>query len=383
VPIIAVSAVLRTHALRLRDEGLNAESGYPELFRFLREEVVGKAAAHGQRAAAVELQAAAQHLALASSAELTALRDPHRGEDALSGLHRAKEHADNLRKRSSLWQQTLNDGIADLVADIDHDLRDRLRKITREAETAIDETDPGETWPQLGAWLEEHVATAIGDNFVWAHDRSIWLAENVAEHFAEAVAVSLPQLDHGDLEGLLEPVVGLADLDSGAIGVGQKVLIGMRGSYGGVLMFGLLTTVMGMALINPISLGAGVMLGTKAYREDKEQRLAKRRSEAKVAVRQFVDDVVFQLSKESKDRLRLVQRMLRDHFTGIAEQALRSLNESLRTAQESASLAANERDGRIREVENALRVLEQVHTQAAALTSAAPVAPAVTTGAPR
>ena len=48
--------------------------------------------------------------------------------------------------------------------------------------------------------------------------------------------------------------------------------------------------------------------------------MLKRRAEAKAAIRRFADDVSFQVGKESKDRLRLVQRLLRDHFTDIAEQ---------------------------------------------------------------
>jgi hypothetical protein len=68
----------------------------------------------------------------------------------------------------------------------------------------------------------------------------------------------------------------------------------MRGSYGGVLMFGLITTFVGLSLLNPISIGAGVLLGTKAYKEDKENRVKARRSEAKMAIRRFTDDVSFQ-----------------------------------------------------------------------------------------
>jgi hypothetical protein len=383
LPVIPVSSLLRAHALRFKDEELNAESGFPELFRFLREQVVDKAAANTLAQVAGEVSAAAQHLSLAASTELAALRDPAKRGAALTELERAREHLEGLRKQSALWQQTLTDGITDLAADIDHDLRDRLRRITREAEAAVDETDPGEAWPQLGQWLEEQVATAIGDNFVWAHDRSLWLAEAVAQHFAESGAMSLPQLDLGDLTGLLEPVVGLAEVGADRVGVGQKILIGMRGSYGGVLMFGLITTIMGMALINPISLGAGVLLGTKAYREDREQRIARRRIEAKNAIRQFTDDVVFQLGKESKDRLRIVQRLLRDHFTGIAEQALRSLNESLRAAQDAAAMAANDRETRAREAEQRLRALAQVSERSAALLGGAAGSSTELAGAPR
>ena len=38
-------------------------------------------------------------------------------------------------------------------------------------------------------------------------------------------------------------------------------------------MFGLITGIMGMALLNPISIGAGIVLGTKAYRDDKEAKV--------------------------------------------------------------------------------------------------------------
>jgi hypothetical protein len=164
----------------------------------------------------------------------------------------------------------------------------------------------------------------------------------------------------------------LADLESGRIGITQKVLVGMRGSYGGVLMFGLITTMMGMALVNPISIGAGVLLGTKAYREDKQAQVLKRRAEAKAAIRRFADDVSFQVGKESKDRLRLVQRLLRDHFTDIAEQALRSINESLRATQEAAQLESSEHAARIKRLETDMRVVAELDAVAGTLIGETP-----------
>ncbi len=160
--------------------------------------------------------------------------------------------------------------------------------------------------------------------------------------------------------------------NSGRIGITQKVLVGMRGSYGGVLMFGLITTMMGMALVNPISIGAGVLLGTKAYREDKQAQVLKRRAEAKAAIRRFADDVSFQVGKESKDRLRLVQRLLRDHFTDIAEQALRSINESLRATQEAAQLESSEHAARIKRLETDMRVVAELDAVAGTLIGETP-----------
>ncbi|KZE98081.1 MULTISPECIES: dynamin family protein [unclassified Rhodococcus (in: high G+C Gram-positive bacteria)] len=367
VQMLPVSSLLRSHALRLNDEELNAESGFQQLYAFLRDDVVARADVLARSSVSLDVRSVTEHLTLSLGSELAALKDPERAAAAVAGLQRAKAAAEELHKRSSQWQQTLGDGIADLASDIDHDLRDRLRRVTREAEETVDEGDPGKDWPQLGEWLEEQIAASVGDNFVWAHERALWLSELVAEHFASSGAAALPDLDVGDLDNVLDPVSSLADLESGRIGITQKVLVGMRGSYGGVLMFGLITTFVGLSLLNPISIGAGVLLGTKAYKEDKENRVKQRRSEAKIAIRRFTDDVSFQVGKESKDRLRQIQRVLRDHFTSIAEQTLRSLNESLRSAQEAAAADNTDRAARIAALENDMRVVAELNARAVGL----------------
>ncbi|SNT31491.1 dynamin family protein [Rhodococcoides kyotonense] len=367
VPMIALSSLLRSHALRLNDDELNTESGFPDLYAFLRDQVVSTADATTRAAVSLDIRSVTEHLTLAMGSELAALRDPERAAAAVAGLQRAKSAAEELHKKTSQWQQTLSDGITDLASDIDHDLRDRLRRVTREAEETVDEGDPGSDWLELGEWLEEQIAASVGDNFVWAHERALWLSELVAEHFAAAGAVALPDLDLGDLENVLDPVASLADLETGKTGITQKVLVGMRGSYGGVLMFGLITTFVGLSLLNPISIGAGVLLGTKAYKEDKENRVKSRRAEAKMAIRRFTDDVSFQVGKESKDRLRLIQRVLRDHFTSIAEQTLRSLNDSLKAAQEAANVETTERASRIAHLDREMKVVAELNERASAL----------------
>ena len=94
-------------------------------------------------------------------------------------------------------------------------------------------------------------------------------------------------------------------------------------------MVGLATGLIGMSLINPLSLLAGVLVGRRAYREDMNTRLSRRQHEAKLLVRRYIDEVVFQVGKQLKDRLRLVQRSARDHFGSMAEELHRSLSEAL------------------------------------------------------
>ena len=149
----------------------------------------------------------------------------------------------------------------------------------------------------------------------------------------------------------------------------QKVLVGLRGSYGGILMFGLLTGLAGIPLVNPISVGAGIVLGTKAYRDDAEQRLKRRRAEAKVLVRKYSDDVIFYVAKQLKDRLRIVQRAVRDHYNDVAEELSTSLQASVTNAQKAAQASTAERVARLAEVQKSLAQLDELSTAAARLTA--------------
>ncbi|MCU1566000.1 MAG: hypothetical protein JWQ56_937 [Pseudarthrobacter sp.] len=366
IPLFAVSSDLRLEAARLQDAELNAESGFPRLITHVRNEIVGKAQRLQRRSVSQDLLSVTENLRLSLQSELEALENPENTPKMIAGLEAAKAEADELRKRSARWQITLNDGISDLIADMEYDLRDRLRRIQREAEAAIDLGDPGPTWPQFSKWLEECAAAAISDTFVWTSERAQWLAAQVAEHFA-ADEVTLPVLHVSDSGDALDPVDDMPTLDDGRVNAMQKVLIGMRGSYGGVLMFGLITGIFGMALINPLSVGAGLLLGRKAYREDKEARLKRRQAEAKALVRRQLDDVTFQVGKQLKDRLRLVQRSTRDHFTEIADEHHRSLADSVSAAQKAATTYTLEKDVRIREIKAELKRVDALTRAAEAV----------------
>ncbi|GGH90636.1 dynamin family protein [Arthrobacter liuii] len=370
IPLFPLSADLRLEASRLQDSELNTESGFPALVAHLRNDVVGKAQRIQRRSVSQDLLSVTDNLRLSLQSELEALENPANTPQMLAALEQAKTEADDLRKRSARWQLTLSDGINDLIADMEYDLRDRLRRIQREAESAIDQGDPGPVWTQFSQWLEECVAAAVSDTFVWTSERSQWLAAQVAEHFA-ADEVSLPVLHVSDSGDALDPVDQMPELDPGRVNPIQKVLIGMRGSYGGVLMFGLLTGIFGMALINPLSVGAGLLLGRKAYREDRETRLKRRQGEAKALVRRQLDDVTFQVGKQLKDRLRLVQRTIRDHFTEIADEYHRSLSDSVAVAQKAANSYAQEKEGRIRDIKAELQKVDALHRAAEAVSAEA------------
>ncbi|MGO2746140.1 dynamin family protein [Microbacterium sp.] len=359
VPIFSVSSDLRLLAADLQDRELNDESGFPALVAHLRREVLGRAEVIHERSAVHDLLSVVEQLAISMRAELNALQNPQDTPRMIAELEDAKAKADEFRGRSARWQVTLTDGVTDLIADMEHDLRDRLRTVQREAEQAIEEGDPGPIWDQISEWIDQRATAAVTETFVWTDERSRWLAEEVADLFSEGES-SIPAIDVGSTDGVLDPVEPIAGLDPGRMGAGEKIYIGVRGSYGGVLMVGLATGLIGMALINPLSLLAGVLVGRRAYREDMHARLARRQQEAKLLVRRYIDEVIFQVGKQLKDRLRLVQRTARDHFGSMAEELHRSLSEALNSAKAAAGTFTVTRDERVITLQEKIAGLDSI-----------------------
>ncbi len=376
ISMIPASSLLRSHAIQLNDKELNEESNFPAIVKFLSEKVLSRENDRVRDQVLAEIRLAAEHLTLTADSELSVLNDPDARDRLKAELEGRKQEAQDALQQTALWQQVLNDGIADLTADVDHDLRGRFRAITQHTEHVIDNTDPTHHWAEIGAELENAIATAVGDNFVWAYRRAEVLAQEVARTFVAAglEAIKMPQLDAREMGASLGELQSLSKLEAKPIKTAHKVVTGMRGSYGGVLMFGMLTSFAGLGMFNPLSLGAGLLLGRKAYREDMENRMMRVRNEAKMNMRRFVDDVSFVVTKESRDRLKGIQRQLRDHYRGIANQTTRSLNESLQATIASAQLEENERLNRVRELERQLNILKQVSDHAVKLAPGAPEA---------
>ncbi|MGQ0575087.1 MAG: dynamin family protein [Pseudonocardia sp.] len=366
--LFTVSSTVRWHAVLHNDADANAESGYPALVGYLRRRVLGQADRLARRSTVHDVLAVTDQLGGTLRAELAAARDPAAVADLVAGLTAAQEQAAALKERSARWQTTLKDGVADLNADIDHDLRDRLREIVGAAEDELgDGADPTKVWDQIAAWVEQEVSSAACANFVWATNRARALAQRVAEHFAGDRDELLPAL-RDDPSDALRSVRTISVRASDPWTVGQKALTGLRGGYMGMLMFGMLGTFVGFAsLINPLGLGAALVMGGKAVGDERKRIVAKRQNDAKAAVRRYVDDVTFQVSADSRARLRTVQRDLRDHFTEQAEQLKRSLLESQQSAERALRASKAEREARIPVLTAELGKIEAVRRAARAL----------------
>jgi GTPase Era involved in 16S rRNA processing len=371
--LFPVSSTLRLHALRTEDNTLMQESGYVELIQFLQRDVVGHSDDLDRRSVAQDVRGVAEQLAAAMQSELTAQEDPEKAAALIQRLNEAKKMAEELRQRSSRWQQTLNDGVQDLTSDIEYDLRDRLRTVSKEAEHIVEDNDPKDTWDQLVSWVEQQVSTAVSQNFVWAIQRAQYLAGEVAEHFGSSADL-LPRLNWGPQDFARDEVDPLERPDLEEVGIGGKLFSGLRGGYSGFMMGGMaMSLAAGAALLNPIAAAGGLVFGGKTVHDELKRTKQRRQADAKMAVRRHIDDVTFQVGRDQRDMLRQMQRSLRDHFTALAEEMVTSLTESVQSASKAVQTDESTRVKRIRDLRAELDRVQNLAERAEALAQQAAI----------
>lgn len=365
-PVIATSATLRRRALDRTDRELNAESGYPELVAVLRDGIVANATRIARGGVVHTLRAVCDQLAQRFEAERRMLSDPGQQEALLAELTAARAQADQLRSQAARWQQTLGDGFTDLSADADHELRARNRRILKQAEEAIETSDPGSVWEQLEQWLYRTVTEEVAAHYAMVTTRARELTLEVARHFAADQGVPDEVDVHAPLE-ILRGIDPAARVEADDRTTGAKALTALRGSYGGMMMVGILGGVVGLGMMNPASVGFGAMLGRRALKEEAERGLAQRRTQARQACRAYVDEVSFVVGKDARDTLRRIQRTLRDTFTTQAEELQRSTGAAVEAAQQALQADSSERQRRLRDVDAELTRLRALTQRAEAL----------------
>jgi hypothetical protein len=357
IPLMAVSSTLRMRAVRTNDSALNTESGFRELVRFVGDEVSGGGRARVAQEAAAEVAAVCRQLEGQFQAERTALADD---------LGAAKERAEALRAAASRWNTTLSDGITDLSADIDHDLRTRIRRIVAEADEAIEAADPLDTWPEMERWLESRVSYELVANYTQLRDRAADLSRLVADHFREAAGEVLGDFDVFNPAPLLsnaqiDPKVSLERMTAR-----KQTMVALRNSYSGILMFTLLPSIIGLGVITPLAVPIGLLMGRAGLRDEKKRQLALRQTQAKNGIRRYGDEVQFLIGKDSRDTLRRIQRQLRDHYSARADELNRSSAEALKMATVAAKRSQAERTKRLADLDAELDRLRKLRARAVA-----------------
>lgn len=367
VDVFPVSSPLRARALRDGDGALNAESGFPPLIAALNEGVGAGADRLATRAAAADLLSVCGQLRLQLESERQVLADPAGSAALVDRLGSVREQADRLRSVAARWQQTLADGIGDLSGDIDHDLRARTRESVREAEEAIDGVDPGEVWDEFEPWLYRRLTEDVVANYALLQTRFADLAARVEAIFDEDQGETGLSFSSADPGSVLETIRATASIDTERMGMGEQGLSLLRGSYGGMAMFGMFGHLVGLTMMSPAVLAIGLLMGRKTVQGEKKRQLLSQRNQGKGAVRRYADEVTFTVGKDSRDAVRTIHRQLRDHFTTRAEELHRSTTEALQAVQKAIAGDDAERQSRRRTVEAELARIDALRRRVCSL----------------
>jgi len=357
VDAVPVSPEARLLAAELADPDLDEESGIPGLERRLVE-VLDDVERIALQAVGTQVLAVLSGLIPVLTARAAALARPGECADLVAELHRARDRADKLRDRSARWQQLLSDGFADISADTDFDLRVRTRAVLAEAETKIDEGDPAKDWPEFEKWLRSRLATETLESYARFTKAAEELAERVAEHFelveTQVVTVKAPV-------GLLDAMAIKSSVLEPPPRIAGKMVIFQR-SFGGVMMFTILTNMASLVIPAPLGLAAGLLMGRSAFREERKRALEKRRFETKSAVRRFIDDFTMQVGKDSRDAVRRAQREMRTRYAERAEELRRSASEAISAAQRAVRTEEDAADER-RRLDNDLKMFAALRSR--------------------
>jgi hypothetical protein len=369
LPIVAVSSFLRLRAQSHDDSALNAESGFPRLLDVLRRGVSG-AAASAVGLARAEAEVVVGQLREQVGAERAAAAAPRAGPVLVERFAEKLRRSQALAAGAGSWSTVLGDGIQDLTADVEHDLRERLRDMLRRGEELIDAGDPRDSWRDFQAWVAREATAAAVDNLLLLVSRTEQLARDVGERFDleyESLDVDLPS----PTEALARIGAMEVQFERSAMQQFLGAFTAARITYGGLYMLGAIGSLLSYTFAAPLGLIAGLTLGRKLVRQEQERQSLHRRAQAKQELRRYVDDVSFHVGRDSRDAVRRVQRFLRDEFAGRAQLAERSSATAVAAVRRTAELPEAERRRRAQTLEADWQDLDRLAGQLATRRAAA------------
>lgn len=362
--VIPVSATLRMAAAKTGDKALNEESGFGTLITWLHNDLLGQPDLHARRSVATLSSTVVEMLLQPLQEEFTETQQPGT-RPAVARWEAEGRRLEKLQRDAARWQTVLSDEVSDLIADVEFDLRDRTRQILVEVDEYFEVADPARTWPEFAEWLRGNLTDVAETNSEWLLDRFEWIARKmgrlVAPYRADALPDSLPREVPADAVGDLKPP------RVERFSVGQQLFVGLRGSYSGLLMFGLATTIAGLTLVNPISLGAGAAFGAKSIFEERGNRLKRRQAIAKNAAHRYVDDFFLTYGKHSKDTARQIHRALRDQLSAVTDELRADITETAKAVKQFIDDDTTRRATRAQEIRSSMEELVRLRQAAQTL----------------
>jgi len=370
IPIVAVSSTLRDVALRRQDKTMNQRSRFPDLVDMIRNRVVGPAKATAAERSRADIHGIVQLVRSGIEDEVALLDDPAGMADVMAEFERSKERLEYLRGPGAQWSVVLGDRITDLSTTVNHGFRSAMRSISRSTDERVELLKKGNEWEEMVRDLQTQVAEAAAEPF--AYIQQSWSAthQEVADLLRDE-QVLLPAAAGSSIMS-----IDVSELWSGTSGFGKgekkgldsvKSVIGIGQTYastnmlfnsvGSISKFGLS---LGALAAGPVVAGGFVVMGGVRVLEDRKRALATRRQKARQEVRQYIDDVQFEIGNEITNLIRQAQRDMRDGFSERLKELQTTYTATAQQAQADAKRSEAERAARRELLSKTLAALAQI-----------------------
>jgi len=375
VALVPVSAQAAVAAIERDDDELLDDSGIDDLIDYLDVHALDSARGRAAARSADEAIAALGAVAAALADEAVLLDDPADREHRRSELDDALARLEHLRGPAARWSQRLGDVTGELTSQASHRFRSAMRDTSRAMDERIESLDSPQAWDELGRQLQTDVAGVLADVFGFVE-------QSVTEARAELVALlaldlappaeAAPRLAVGQLLAVrlreLSEDARLKKAAGSTFGV-------LRGAQGGVMMLGMMgrfapAGAAALLFSNPVTLVLGAAFAGKAAVDVRKRNVANRRVQARAAVRQYLDDVQFEVGNALAEELRTRQRGLREEITTAVTETTRTLTELAERVRGDLQATATERAARRQEVTRLLEVVEAARQSVATAATA-------------
>jgi len=366
VPIVGVSSNLRMAAIQRDDQALNAESGFNELGRLVSGRVLAPAKELAAERADGEVAAVLDQLIPGLQTEAAVLESPEAAAETMAALEQAKARLEHLRGPGARWSVLVGDRMTDLSSDAGYRFRGAMRNLSQAMDERIEALKTPADWDEIGRTLTTGVSEAVATVFAGLERGAQALRTEVVELLAE------DSLELGTAAGMRTPVdviamwrgSSIAEKASAGNVLGQA-MTGLRGAQSGIMLFGMMGTFLpaavgALVLTAPVTLGLGAAFAGGQLLTANKRKIEQRRQRAKAAVRQFVDDVQFEVNNQLAEVVRDLQRSIRDEFTERVTELLRTYTETAQRAQADAQRDQSVRAQRLTEVRAGLASLERL-----------------------
>jgi hypothetical protein len=367
IDIVAVSSSLRGEAMGRKDRALNTSSRFPDLIGALGSKVIEPAKATAAQRSAHDAQAIVSVLRAGLTDEASVLANPESLKDLLAELEAAKTQLEFLRGPGAKWSQVMSDRVSDVSSRVNFDFRAAMRVVNRVVDERLEQLTKADEWDELATALQRDVADQVAAAFAAIETGREHIRSEVAELIRDERLLPVtsnrtsPWFDVDQL-WRAKP---LEEQGAAAKKGFQTGLTGLRGAQGGVMMFGMMGGFLPTAATifmasNPVLLGAGALFGGMQLAEDRKRKVTTRRQSAKAQVRQFLDDVQFDVGNELTTAIRDLQRELRDEFSERLAELQKTYADTAKRAQEDVQRGQGDRTARLESVKKALASLTAI-----------------------